>query len=150
LPDDGGHVLVAQIGARYSRAQAAGAAGGENPLAGRRPGTTWAVSSNTLLAPLAIMGAGETLGHGLAGEHPAIAEQALQEHVSTGGSTTRSAYRGRALQVSRHYTVGISPETAQAHPTAPTPEQYSQFGERSQTWRPMNFAPFENAPEISE
>lgn len=62
----------------------------------------------------------------LAGEHPIVANSALQEHLSTGGSTV-DPRTGQSLAGTRHYTVGVSPETAQAHPTAPTPEQYSQF-----------------------
>jgi hypothetical protein len=77
-------------------------------------------------APLAVMGAGEALGHTLRGEHPQIASEALQEHTKTGGSTI-DPRTGQSLAGSRHYTVGISPETAQHTPIAPTPEQYGQF-----------------------
>lgn len=77
-------------------------------------------------APLAMLGAGEVLGHALPGEHPQIASEALQEHVKTGGSTF-DPRTGQNLAGSRHYAVGVSPETAQAHATAPTPEQYNSF-----------------------
>jgi hypothetical protein len=60
---------------------------GKSP-AGRATGTTWAVSSDTLLAPPAMLAGGEALGHALPGEHPQIANSALQDHLSTGGSTT--------------------------------------------------------------
>jgi len=45
------------------------------------------VLGHTVL-PVAMLGAGETLGHALPGHHPVVAEQALQERVSTGVSTT--------------------------------------------------------------
>lgn len=69
---------------------------------------------------------GKLLDRLLPGEHPEVAKQALQEHVSTGGSTI-DARTGQSLAGSRHYTVGVSPETAQHTLAAPTPDQYSQF-----------------------
>jgi hypothetical protein len=77
-------------------------------------------------APLAVMGAGEALGHALPGEHPQIASEALHEHIKTGGSTV-DPRTGQSLAGSRHYVVGVSPETVHATPKAPTPEQYNSF-----------------------
>jgi hypothetical protein len=62
----------------------------------------------------------------LAGEHPQIAAQALNEHATTGGSTI-DPRTGQFLVGSRHYAVGLAPEHAALSDVPFTPEQYSNF-----------------------
>ena len=77
-------------------------------------------------ASLEMLGAEEAPQHQIPGEHPQIAAEALQHHLLTGGSTM-DPRTGQNLAGSRHHTVGVSPETAQHTPGAPTAEAYSQF-----------------------
>lgn len=76
--------------------------------------------------PLALMGAGEAVGHMLPGEHPQVATEALSEHANTGGSTFEPT-TGKNLAGSKKIAVGIAPEHAAISDRPFTPDQYSQF-----------------------
>jgi hypothetical protein len=86
----------------------------------------FAGAAGTTIGTVAPILAGEMAKGPLAGEHPAVAEQALQEHVSTGGSTTNPR-TGQSLAGSRQVAVGIAPEHAAISDRPFTPDQYSQF-----------------------
>jgi hypothetical protein len=74
---------------------------------------------------LALPAAGLVLS-GLAAEHPAVAREAINEHLTTGGSTFNPR-TGANLSGARKWSVGISPESTSISDHPPTPEEYSGF-----------------------
>lgn len=62
----------------------------------------------------------------LAGEHPAVASQAIQEHATTGGSTFEPT-TGKNLAGSRNVAVGIAPEHTVISDRPFNAQQYQDF-----------------------
>lgn len=77
------------------------------------------------LTALATEGAGRAIGR-LAGEHPAVASQAVQEHATTGGSTFEPT-TGKNLAGTRNVAVGIAPEHSVISDRPFDAQQYQDF-----------------------
>ena len=71
-------------------------------------------------------GAGVVAGHVLAGEHPTVARDALNEHNLSGGSTFNPR-TGESMAGTRNYAAGVAPDTATVFERPPTAEEYNNF-----------------------